>query len=73
MPAFADPGGQMLSPAHRCQAPTSVDKCNIAQKNLKLSGNEYLKQGPLLLLTFVVTVDLTKNAQYQFPRRNMDP
>lgn len=71
MPAFADPGGQMLSPAHRCQAPTSVDKCNIAQKNLKLSGNEYLKQGPLL--TFVVTVDLTKNAQYQFPRRNMDP
>jgi hypothetical protein len=71
VPAFADPGGQMLSPAHRCQAPTSVDKCNIAQKNLKLSGNEYLKQGPLL--TFVVTVDLTKNAQYQFPRRNMDP
>lgn len=71
MPAFADPGGQMLSPAHRCQAPTSVDKCNIAQKNLKLSGNEYLKQGPLL--TFVVTVDLTKNAQYQFPIRNMDP
>jgi hypothetical protein len=71
VPAFADPGGQMLSPAHRCQAPTSVDKCNIAQKNLKLSGNEYLKQGPLL--TFVVTVDLTKNAQYQFPIRNMDP
>lgn len=71
MPAFADPGGQMLSPAHRCQAPTSVDKCNIARKNFKLTGNEYLKQGPLL--TFVVTVDLTKNAQCQFPRRNMDP
>ena len=67
VPAFADPGGQMLGPAHRCQAPMGV-----AQKNFRLSGNEYLKQGPV---TYICChrIALTENAQCQFPRRNRDP